>query len=87
MVRMDGQLIPYRDSVVYLEVTMDKELKWKTHVDNKIKKGQRLTDEVGESCQLVLGPQAETDEMGLHLHPSTDAFVCGSGLGTCHREG
>ena len=42
LVRMDGQLIPYSRTVVYLGVTLDAELKWKDHIWSKIKKAKGL---------------------------------------------
>ena len=57
MVRMDGQLIPYSDSVVYLGVTMDKELKWKLHVTSKIKKAKALLMKMASITYSYWGPK------------------------------
>ena len=56
-VRMDGQLIPYSNSVVYLGVTMDVELKWKEHVLNKIKKAKRLLMKMANLTSSYWGPR------------------------------
>ena len=56
-VRMDGQLIPYSDSVVYLGVTMDKELKWREHIINKIKKSKRLLMKMANITSEYWGPK------------------------------
>ena len=56
-VRMDGQLIPYSPSVVYLGVTMDTELKWKEHVLNKIKKAKRLLMKMASITSSYWGPR------------------------------
>ena len=42
LVRMDGELIPYSDTVLYLGATIDKELKWKQHILGKISKAKGL---------------------------------------------
>ena len=57
LVRMNGELIPYSDSVVYLGVTLDKELKWQTHIDNKILKAKRLLMKMASITQSYWGPQ------------------------------
>ena len=56
-VRMDGQLIPYSDTVVYLGVTLDRELKWAPHVDNKIKKVKGLLMKMAAITSAYWGPQ------------------------------
>ena len=56
-VRMDGQLIPYSKSVVYLGVTMDAELKWHTHIDNKIKKAKGLIMKLASITNSYWGPK------------------------------
>ena len=56
-VRMDGQLIPYSDSVVYLGVTLDKELKWGTHIRGKIKKAKGLLMKLASITHSYWGPQ------------------------------
>ena len=55
--RMDGQLIPYSDSVVYLGVTLDTELKWKAHVDSKITKTKRLIMKLASITNAYWGPK------------------------------
>ena len=57
MVRMDGQLIPYSNTVVYLGVTLDKELKWKPHVNLKIKKAKNLIMKMANITREYWGPQ------------------------------
>ena len=57
LVRMDGDLLPYSDSVVYLGVTLDKELKWKTHIDNKILKAKCLLMKMAGITHSYWGPQ------------------------------
>ena len=56
-VRMDGQLIPYSDSVVYLGVTMDVELKWRKHIDNKITKAKNLIMKLASITNAYWGPK------------------------------
>ena len=56
-VRMDGQFIPYSDSVVYLGVTLDKELKWGTHIRGKIKKAKGLLMKLASITHSYWGPQ------------------------------
>ena len=57
LVRMDGQLIPYSDSVVYLGVTMDKELKWHQHIHNKITKAKGLLMKMASITYSYWGPK------------------------------
>ena len=57
LVRMDGQLIPYSDTVVYLGVTLDKELKWKAHLQNKIKKAKGLLMKMSNITNSYWGPK------------------------------
>ena len=56
-VRMDGQLIPYSPSVVYLGVTLDQELKWKPHILNKIKKVKGLLMKIASITSAYWGPK------------------------------
>ena len=56
-VRMDGQIIPYSESVVYLGVTMDKELKWGHHINNKIAKAKRLLMKMSGIASAYWGPK------------------------------
>ena len=35
LIKMDGQDIPFSETVKYLGVTLDNKLTWKTHVDEK----------------------------------------------------
>ena len=56
-VRMDGQLIPYSDSVVYLGVTLDKELKWKHHIKQKINKAKGLLMKLSSIASSYWGPK------------------------------
>ena len=57
LVRMEGELIPYSDTVVYLGVTMDKELKWLPHIRNKLKKAKALLLKMASLTQSYWGPQ------------------------------
>ena len=56
-VRMDGQLIEISETVVYLGVTLDKELKWKPHVQNKIKKAKGLLMKLASISNAYWGPK------------------------------
>ena len=56
-VRMEGQLIPYSDTVVYLGVTLDKELKWKPHITNKINKAKGLLMKLASIVSSYWGPK------------------------------
>lgn len=56
-VRMDGQLLPYADTVTYLGVLMDKELKWLPHIRNKMKKAKALLMKMGAITYSYWGPQ------------------------------
>ena len=57
LVRMDGQLIPYSDTVVYLGVMLDKELKWHPHIHNKIKKAKGLLMKMSHITYSYWGPR------------------------------
>ena len=56
-VRMDGQLIPYSSSVVYLGVVMDSELKWREHVLSKIKRAKGLLMKMANITRSYWGPK------------------------------
>ena len=56
-VRMDGQLLPYSKSVVYLGVTLDSEIKWFPHVRNKIKKAKGLLMKIASITSAYWGPR------------------------------
>ena len=56
-VRMDGQLIEYSPSVVYLGVTLDRELKWKEHITSKIKKAKGLLMKMASFAAAYWGPR------------------------------
>ena len=58
-VRMNGALIPYSKTVVYLGVTMDAELYWTQHVKNKIKKTKSLLMKLASITSSYWGPQAK----------------------------
>ena len=57
LVRMDGDLIPFSDTVVYLGVTLDKELKWQIHLDNKILKAKSLLLKLASIVYSYWGPK------------------------------
>ena len=57
LVRMNGQLIPFSDTVVYLGVTLDSNLKWRPHFDNKIKKSKRLLMKMANVTRAYWGPK------------------------------
>ena len=56
-VRMDGQLLPYSSSVVYLGVTLDVELTWAEHIESKIKKAKRLLMKMSSITRAYWGPK------------------------------
>ena len=56
-VRMDGQLIPYSNSVVYLGVTMDSELKWRLHIEKKVVKAKNLIMKLAAITNAYWGPK------------------------------
>ena len=56
-VRMDGQLLPYSKSVVYLGVTLDSELKWGPHINNKVKKAKGLLMKIANITSSYWGPR------------------------------
>ena len=57
-VRMDGNLIPYSNSVVYLGVTLDARLTWQPRIENKIKRTKNL---LAKMAHLMAAPS-----MGIH---------------------
>ena len=56
-VRMNGDLIPYSHSVVYLGVTLDAELRWTEHIHNKIKKAKGLLMKMSSITRNYWGPK------------------------------
>ena len=56
-VRMDGQLLPYSNSVVYLGVTLNSELKWLAHINNKIKKAKGFLKKMESITIAYWGPR------------------------------
>ena len=56
-VRMDGELIPYSDTVVYLGITLDKELKWRHHILLKIDKAKNLLMKMAALTSSYWGPR------------------------------
>ena len=56
-VRMNGALIPYSPTVVYLGITLDEELKWGPHVHNKIGKTKRLLMKLASITSAYWGPK------------------------------
>ena len=39
---MEGNTLEYTESTKYLGVTLDRELKWRNHVENKIKSAKKM---------------------------------------------
>ena len=56
-VRMDGALIPYSETVVYLGVTLDAKLSWSQHVTLKVKKAKALLLKLSSITRSYWGPQ------------------------------
>lgn len=46
LVRMDDNLTPYSDQVIYLGVTLDQKLLWTPHIQSKVKKAKNLLGKV-----------------------------------------
>ena len=57
LVRMDGALLPYSESVVYLGVTLDRELKWAPHIHNKLDKARGLLMKFATIVHSYWGPR------------------------------
>ena len=57
MVRMNGDFIPYSDTVVYLGVTLDREMKWHAHILNKILKAKQLLMKMANIVHSYWGPK------------------------------
>ena len=57
LVRMEGELIPFSDTVSYLGVTLDRELKWHIHIQNKIKKAKALLMKMAGLTHSYRGPK------------------------------
>ena len=53
---MDGKVLPYSDSVVYLGVTLDKKLHWKKHINNKIAKAKARLMQLASIMRQHWGP-------------------------------
>ena len=56
-VRMDGELIPYSDTVLYLGVTLDKEIKWNPHIIQKLEKAKALLMKMATITFSYWGPR------------------------------
>ena len=56
-VRMNGELIPYSQSVVYLGVTLDYRLWWTQHISNKIAKAKGLLMKLASIIHSYWGPK------------------------------
>ena len=57
LVSMEGELLPYNHSVVYLGVTLDKELKWLTHINSKLQTSKQLLNKMANITHSYWGPQ------------------------------
>ena len=55
---MEGQILKYSDSTKYLGVILDRELKWKAHAENKIKKSKKLLAKLLGIARSNIGPKA-----------------------------
>ena len=55
LIKMDGQSIPFSETVKYLGVTLDNKLTWKTHVDEKTTACKKLMVMLN-SCLLYTSP-------------------------------
>lgn len=56
-VRMDGELIPYSQSVIYLGVTLDKKLHWTKHMNEKLAKAKGLLLKLAGIIHSYWGPR------------------------------
>lgn len=56
-IRMDGHLIPYSTSAVYLGVTLDYRLFWTEHIKLKIQKAKRLLMKLSSITTSYWGPK------------------------------
>ena len=57
LVQMDGQLIPYSSSVLYLGVTLDYKLHWREHIINKRNKAKALYMKLSSLTSSYWGPK------------------------------
>jgi hypothetical protein len=51
-----GKEIPFSKTAKYLEITIDDELSWKPHIENKIKKAKRTLMAIRSTIRKSWGP-------------------------------
>ena len=57
LIKMDGQQIPFLDSVRYLGVTLDKKLTWKPHLEEKTTACKKLMDMLNSNLRGIHAPK------------------------------
>ena len=57
LIKMDGQEIPFSETVKYLGVTLDNKLTWKTHVDEKTTTCKKLMVMVNSNLRGMHAPK------------------------------
>ena len=55
--KMDGKVLPYTDSAVYLGVTLDRKMHWQTHINNKLQKAKRRLMQISNTTRHTWGPR------------------------------
>ena len=54
---IDGKEVPYKESVKYLGVTLDRKLHWKQHIDEKVTRAKRFISNVACITRKNWGPK------------------------------